>query len=59
MKANIRVHPLLIQSTAEEVDSSIEFAAKELQKMNAFTAPCEKLLCYDWCGVINNLLLDV
>ncbi|XP_010252347.1 PREDICTED: vacuolar protein sorting-associated protein 9A-like isoform X2 [Nelumbo nucifera] len=41
-------------------ETSWLFAQKELQKMNAFKAPREKLLCIlNCCRVINNLLLNV
>ncbi|KAJ6816411.1 uncharacterized protein M6B38_416625 [Iris pallida] len=41
-------------------EASLLYAAKELQKINAFKAPREKLLCImNCCRVINNLLLNV
>nr|CAD1818155.1 unnamed protein product [Ananas comosus var. bracteatus] len=41
-------------------EASWLFAVKELQKINAFKAPREKLLCImNCCQVINNLLLNV
>lgn len=37
-----------------------QFAAKELQKINFFKAPRDKLLCImNCCRIINNLLLDI
>jgi hypothetical protein len=36
-----------------------QLAEKELQKINAFRAPCEKLHCImSCCRIINNLLLN-
>ena len=41
------------------VSSFSQLAEKELQKINAFKAPREKLLCImNCCKVINNLLLN-
>ncbi|WOK96535.1 vacuolar protein sorting-associated protein 9A isoform X1 [Canna indica] len=41
-------------------EASWLFAAKELQKINAFKAPRDKLLCIiNCCHAINNLLLDI
>ncbi|XP_010252348.1 PREDICTED: vacuolar protein sorting-associated protein 9A-like isoform X3 [Nelumbo nucifera] len=60
MESSIRDHPLWAGATEEEIDCAVEFAQKELQKMNAFKAPREKLLCIlNCCRVINNLLLNV
>ncbi|XP_057973982.1 vacuolar protein sorting-associated protein 9A-like isoform X2 [Malania oleifera] len=59
MEATIMDHPLWVGATEEEIDSAIELAEKELQKINAFKAPREKLLCImNCCRVINNLLLN-
>lgn len=45
------IHPYLSPSK--------QLAEKELQKINAFKAPREKLLCIlNCCRVINNLLLN-
>ncbi|XP_072964177.1 vacuolar protein sorting-associated protein 9A-like [Typha angustifolia] len=47
--------PVIIQNEASWL-----FAAKELQKINSFRSPREKLLCImNCCQVINNLLLNV
>ncbi|CAD5178624.1 unnamed protein product [Musa acuminata subsp. malaccensis] len=41
-------------------EASWLFAAKELQKINFFKAPRDKLLCImNCCRIINNLLLDI
>nr|XP_029121848.1 vacuolar protein sorting-associated protein 9A isoform X3 [Elaeis guineensis] len=41
-------------------EASWLFAAKELQKINTFNAPREKLLCImNCCRIINNLLLNI
>lgn len=41
-------------------EASWLFAAKELQKINAFKSPREKLLCImSCCRIINNLLLNI
>ncbi|XP_057987469.1 vacuolar protein sorting-associated protein 9A isoform X4 [Hevea brasiliensis] len=59
MEATIIEHPLWAGATNEEVDCAMELAEKELQKINAFKAPREKLLCImSCCRVINNLLLN-
>ncbi|XP_038716925.1 vacuolar protein sorting-associated protein 9A-like isoform X2 [Tripterygium wilfordii] len=52
-------HQLWENSSMEEIDCSMELAEKELQKINSFKAPREKLLCImSCCKVINNLLLN-
>ncbi|XP_072999036.1 vacuolar protein sorting-associated protein 9A-like isoform X2 [Typha latifolia] len=60
METTIKGHPLWAHAADEEIDCAIEFAAKELQKINSFRSPREKLLCImNCCQVINNLLLNV
>ncbi|KAK6940385.1 RABX5, catalytic core helical domain [Dillenia turbinata] len=60
MEGSIRDHPLWAGATEEEIDCALELVEKELQKINAFEAPREKLFCIlNCCRVINNLLLNV
>ncbi|GAU16351.1 hypothetical protein TSUD_117000 [Trifolium subterraneum] len=59
MEVAIRNHPLWATATEDDIDCAMELAEKELQKMNAFKAPQEKLSSImNCCRIINNLLLN-
>lgn len=56
---SLSLHYFSPLSTVNNHWSPFQFAAKELQKINAFRAPREKLNCImNCCRVINNLLLN-
>ncbi|XP_044475232.1 vacuolar protein sorting-associated protein 9A-like isoform X2 [Mangifera indica] len=59
MEAAFRAHPLWAGCSEEELESAGELAQKELQKINTYKAPRDKLVCIlSCCKVINNLLLN-
>ncbi|XP_042454892.1 vacuolar protein sorting-associated protein 9A-like [Zingiber officinale] len=60
METTVKEHPLWAHAARQEIDNAMEFAAKELQKINAFKAPRDKLHCImNCCRIINNLLLEI
>jgi hypothetical protein len=51
---------LILTVTILSLHMPLQLAVKELQKINSFKAPREKLLCImSCCLVINNLLLNI
>ncbi|KAJ9673720.1 hypothetical protein PVL29_023339 [Vitis rotundifolia] len=59
MEMAFRAHPLWAGCSEEELESAGELAQKELQKINMYKAPRDKLVCIlNCCKVINNLLLN-
>jgi hypothetical protein len=51
---------LILTVTILSLHMPLQLAVKELQKINSFKAPREKLLCImSCCQVINNLLLNI
>ncbi|CAA2996250.1 vacuolar protein sorting-associated protein 9A-like isoform X2 [Olea europaea var. sylvestris] len=59
MEAAFRSHSLWAGCSEEELESAGELAQKELQKINMYKAPRDKLVCIlNCCKVINNLLIN-
>jgi phosphatidylglycerophosphatase A len=51
---------LMLTMTILSLHMPLQLAVKELQNINSFKAPREKLLCImSCCQVINNLLLNI